>query len=57
MKKVNLSAFLLALLVVVSFSAVGVSIAFRSFVSIVIFTILGFVIMGYGIYLKKKIDT
>ncbi|SER97340.1 hypothetical protein SAMN04487944_11434 [Gracilibacillus ureilyticus] len=44
----------LAVLVIFSFSAAGVGIALKSMWVIVLSIILGFVIMGYGISLKRK---
>lgn len=54
MKKINLTALILSFLVITSFSAVGIAIAFRSIIAIIVFMFLGFSIMGYGISLKKK---
>ncbi|WP_368654690.1 DUF5325 family protein [Ornithinibacillus sp. 4-3] len=54
MKKINISMLLLAMLVISMFIGVGVAIAFRSIWFIALFTVLGFVIMSYGISLKRK---
>lgn len=54
MEKFNWKMFFLAFLVVLMFIAVGLAIAFRSVFLIVLFTILGFILMGYGLYLKRK---
>ncbi|WP_194842177.1 DUF5325 family protein [Gracilibacillus salitolerans] len=48
------SKFLLALCVILAFSAAGVGVALRSFWFIVIAFLVGFALMGYGITLKKK---
>jgi len=54
MNKINIPMFLLALLIILMFAAVGVAIAFRNIWFILLFLILGFVLMGYGISLKRK---
>lgn len=54
MKEFNWSLFLLALLVVFMFIAVGFAIALRNVWLIGLFILLGFALMGYGISLKKK---
>lgn len=54
MKNVNIIALLLATLVITLFSSVGVAIAFRNGIAIALLSILGFGVMGYGIFLKKK---
>lgn len=56
MKDFNFPMFLLACLVVFMFALVGVAVAFKSFLLIILFLILGFVLMGYGIFLKRKSD-
>lgn len=53
MKQVNIPAFLLAMLVVLMFVGVGFAIALRSIGLIVLFIVLGFAIMGFGIAHKK----
>lgn len=57
MKNINIIALLLAIIVITLFSSIGVAIAFRNIIAIVLLAILGFGVMGYGIYLKKKINT
>jgi len=54
MKKINIPMLLLALLVVSLFTGVGVALAYRNIVAIIILFLLGFIVMGYGITLKKK---
>ncbi|WP_158595110.1 DUF5325 family protein [Oceanobacillus piezotolerans] len=44
----------LAILVIVMFMAVGLSIALRSIFLISLFTLLGFGLMGFGLSLKKR---
>lgn len=54
MKKVDIPMLLLAALVTMMFILVGVAIAFRSVLFITLFFLLGFLIMSFGIRLKKK---
>lgn len=54
MKAIQYSKLLLAILVIASFSLVGVAIAYRSFWLAGLFFLLGFVLMGFGISLKRK---
>jgi len=54
MKNINIPMLLLALLVVSLFSSVGVALAYRNILAIIILFLLGFVVMAYGISLKKK---
>lgn len=54
MKNINIPMLLLAFLVILMFSAVGIAIAFRKMWAIVILSMLGFSMMGYGISLKRK---
>lgn len=54
MNNFNFPMFLLALLVVFMFSLVGVAVAYKNFLLIGLFLILGFAFMGYGISLKKR---
>ncbi|WP_163970787.1 DUF5325 family protein [Oceanobacillus halotolerans] len=54
MSKINFPMLLLAALVITMFLAVGVAIAFRNIWLILLFIILGFLIMGYGLSLKRK---
>ncbi|MDX8044888.1 DUF5325 family protein [Gracilibacillus sp. S3-1-1] len=51
---IQFSKLLLAICVILSFSAVGVGIAFRSALFIIIALLIGFGLMGYGISLKRK---
>lgn len=54
MNNINIVALLLAILVIALFSSVGVAIAFRSIIAIILLTLIGFAVMGYGISLKRK---
>lgn len=56
MKNFNFPMFLLACLVVLMFSFVGVAVAFKSYLLIGLFLLLGFLFMGYGIAMKRKSD-
>lgn len=56
MKKINFPMLLLAMLVVLMFCLVGVAIAYQSFLLMILFVLLGFAFMGYGLYLKRKSD-
>lgn len=54
MKNINFPMLFLALLVILLFSAVGVAIALRSSLGIIVLLIIAFAVMGYGISLKKR---
>jgi hypothetical protein len=54
MKKINIPALLLAILVVSMFIGVGLAIAYRNIWLVLLFIVLGFGIMGTGIANKKK---
>lgn len=54
MQSIQLSKLLLAIVVVLCFSAIGVGIALRSLPFIFLATVLGFGFMAYGIVRKKK---
>lgn len=54
MKNINIPMLLLASLVILMFLAVGVSIAFRNIWFILLFILLGFGFMGYGLSLKRR---
>lgn len=54
MKNINFPMLLLAILVILLFSAVGVAIALRHLPTIIALLMIGFIVMGYGIYLKKN---
>lgn len=54
MKKINIPMFLLATLVILMFVLVGISIAFRNIGFVLLFILLGFGFMGYGLSLKRK---
>jgi hypothetical protein len=57
MNNIQYSKLLLALLVIASFSSVGVAIAYRSTWLAILCFIVGFLIMGFGISLKRKENT
>lgn len=54
MKSIDVPMLLLAMCVVLMFSAIGVAIAFKSILFIILCTLLGFAFMGYGIRVKVK---
>ncbi|MFD1849187.1 DUF5325 family protein [Oceanobacillus bengalensis] len=54
MKNIDVPMLLLALLVIIMFSGVSFAIALRSIWFILLFLILGFGTMGYGLSLKRK---
>jgi L-asparagine transporter-like permease len=54
MKKFQWPFFFLAILVVAMFISVGFAIALRSVWLIILFIVLGFFLMGFGISLKRK---
>ncbi|HLR42202.1 MAG TPA: DUF5325 family protein [Pseudogracilibacillus sp.] len=57
MQNFSFPKFLLALSVVLMFCFVGVAIAYESVLFIILCTLLGFALMGYGISLKRKSDS
>ncbi|MCG3420448.1 DUF5325 family protein [Oceanobacillus sp. M65] len=54
MKTVNFPMLLLACLVILMFVGCGVAIALRNVWLIVLFILLGFALMGFGISLKRR---
>lgn len=54
MKSIDVPMLLLAMCVVLMFSGIGVAIAFKSILFIILCTLLGFAFMGYGIRVKVK---
>ncbi|WP_175631876.1 DUF5325 family protein [Virgibacillus siamensis] len=54
MKNINIPMLLLATLVILMFVLVGISIAYRNIWFVLLFIILGFAFMGYGLSLKRK---
>ncbi|WP_407268141.1 DUF5325 family protein [Radiobacillus sp. PE A8.2] len=54
MKSIQYSKLLLAILVILSFSGVGIAIAYRNTFLAIAALLLGFIIMGFGIALKRK---
>lgn len=54
MKNINVPILLLATLVVSMFCLVGVAMFYENFLFMILFTLLGFFFMGYGLMLKRK---
>ncbi|KKE78101.1 YlaF family protein [Oceanobacillus caeni] len=54
MENINGKMLTLALLVVASFIGAAISITYRNIWVILLFILLGFIIMGYGLSLKRK---
>mgnify|MGYP001420572728 CR=1 FL=1 len=54
--KINLRSFLLAFIVILSFAAVGIAIAYQNLWAIFGFIMFGCVVMGYGLFLKRKMS-
>ncbi|WP_165769088.1 DUF5325 family protein [Virgibacillus profundi] len=54
MKNINFPMLLLAITVIAMFLCVGIAIAFGNIWFVLLFIILGFAFMGYGISLKRK---
>lgn len=54
MKKVQIKPLLLAILVIICFSLVGIAIAYRSVLWSVVFLVVSFGVMGYGMSQKRK---
>ncbi|MBP1948759.1 MULTISPECIES: DUF5325 family protein [Virgibacillus] len=54
MKNINIPMLSLATLVILMFVLVGISIAFRNIWFVLLFILLGFGFMGYGLSLKRK---
>lgn len=54
MKSFNVPILLLATLVVAMFCLVGVAMFYESYLFMIVFTLLGFGLMGYGLTLKRK---
>jgi len=54
MKNINVPTLLLAILVVSMFCLVGIAMFYENFLFMILFTLLGFLIMGYGLVLKRK---
>lgn len=57
MSKINIRMLLLALLIISMFAAVGIALAFRNVWLVILFFLLGFALMSYGISLKRKSDS
>ncbi|MBO1003557.1 DUF5325 family protein [Pseudogracilibacillus auburnensis] len=56
MKNINYPMLFLAILVVSMFCLVGVAIFYQNVFLVILFLLLGFALMGYGIKLKRKSD-
>lgn len=54
LKDVNIPILLLAALVVTMFCLVGVAMFYENTLFMILFTLLGFGTMGYGLMLKRK---
>ena len=54
MKNINIPILLLSALVVTMFCLVGVAMHYQSALFMILFTLLGFGLMGYGLVLKRK---
>ena len=54
MKKLNIPMLLLAILVILMFCLVGVAMSYQNIWFILLFLLLGFGLMGFGLYLKNK---
>jgi len=54
LKGINIPILLLSLLVVLMFCLVGIAIFYESILWSILFTLLGFGLMGYGLVLKRK---
>lgn len=54
MKTIDFPMLLLAFCVVALFSGIGIAIAYKSLLFIVLCAALGFILMGYGIRIKLK---
>ncbi|MBM7572236.1 DUF5325 family protein [Aquibacillus albus] len=54
MQSIQFSKLILAFLVIASFSSVGISIAYRNGWLAFLFIVIGFLIMGVGLSLKRK---
>ncbi|HZW68832.1 MAG TPA: DUF5325 family protein [Pseudogracilibacillus sp.] len=54
MKKINFPMLMLAILIVAMFSLVGVAVNYANFWLMGLFLLLGFLLMGFGIKIKKN---
>jgi len=54
LKNINFPMLLLATLVVLMFCLVGIAIAFQSILFVFLFLLLGCLLMGFGIVIKKQ---
>lgn len=54
MKNINIPSLLLAILVVSMFCLVGIAISYHNYWLSLIFLILGFLFMGYGLAVKRR---
>ncbi|HLR80338.1 MAG TPA: DUF5325 family protein [Bacillota bacterium] len=53
-KEINIPMLLLAMLVIAMFIAVGVAISYQNIWLILLFLVLGFAFMSFGLSLKRK---
>lgn len=54
MDKINIPALILSFIVVLFFVLVGVALSYQNFLWVTVCLLLGFLVMGFGIYLKIK---
>ncbi|GAA0613391.1 hypothetical protein GCM10009001_33290 [Virgibacillus siamensis] len=54
MKNINIPMLLLATLVILMFVLVGIAISYRNIWFVLLFILLGFAFMGFGLSLKRK---
>lgn len=54
MKKINFPMLLLATTVILMFCLSGIAIAYENMLLVGLFILLGFLFMGYGLYVKRK---
>lgn len=57
MAPLNFRMLFLAILIISMFALSGIVLAYRNILLAIIFFILGNVLMGYGLYLKRKSDS
>ncbi|HLS20179.1 MAG TPA: DUF5325 family protein [Bacillota bacterium] len=57
MAPINFRMLFLAIVIISMFGLAGVALAYRNVLLVVLFFILGNVLMGYGLYLKRRSDS
>lgn len=57
MAPINYRMLFLAVMIIFMFSFAGIALAYRFFWLVLLFFILGNLLMGYGLYLKRKSDS